>query len=77
VYLEGALQILKNRKNIDFHLLVQLGKISWEDIDKVALLGNLDDTKIPFFMQDLEAYHKYLDRICEANDLTDDILEDV
>lgn len=77
VYLEGALQLLKNRKHIDFHLLVQLGKISWEDIEKVELFGNLENTKVPFFMQDLGAYHKYLDRICEANDLTDDVLEDV
>lgn len=54
-----------------------MGKISWEDIEKVELIANLQDTKIPFFMQDLEVYHKYLDRICELNDLTDDILEDV
>lgn len=77
VYLEGALQLLKNRKHIDFHLLVQLGKISWEDIDKVELLGNLDETKVPFFMQDLAVYHKHLDRICEANGLTDDVLGEV
>lgn len=77
VYLEGALQLLKNRKRIDFHLLVQLGKISWEDIDKVELLGNLDESKVPFFMEDLTVYHKHLDRICEANGLTDDVLREV
>ena len=77
VYLEGALQILKNRRHIDFHLLVQLGKISWEDIDKLQLLGNLDDTKVPFFMQDLAAYHSCLDKICESNGLTQEVLESV
>ncbi|XP_052251711.1 putative tyrosine carboxypeptidase MATCAP2 isoform X2 [Dreissena polymorpha] len=77
VYLEGALQILKNRRQIDFHLLVQLGKISWEDIDKLQLLGNLDDTKVPFFMQDLAAYHSCLDKICESNGLTQEVLESV
>ncbi|KAL4233961.1 hypothetical protein ACF0H5_005616 [Mactra antiquata] len=77
VYLEGALQLLKNRKNIDFHLLVQCGKVSWEDVDSIALLANVKDTKVPFFMQDLTAYHKYLDKIVESNDLNDLIMDDV
>ncbi|WAR12875.1 K0895-like protein [Mya arenaria] len=77
VYLEGALQILKNRKMIDFHLLVQMGKIDWEDIRKVDLLANLDETKVPCFMQDLPAYHKYLDKICESNGLTEEVLDSV
>ena len=77
VYLEGVLQLLKHRKQIDFHLLTQLGKVSWEDMDKIGLLANLSETKVPFFMEDLAVYHKHLDRICEANGLTDELFRGV
>ena len=56
---------------------MRLGKISYLDIDKLKLLGDLENTRIPFFMEDLTAYHKYLDRICEANGLSDEVLEEV
>lgn len=68
---------MKHRRHIDFHLLVQLGKIDWRDIDQLELIANLDATKVPFFMQDLAAYHKCLDKICESNGLTDEVLDTV
>ena len=77
VYLDGALQLLKHRKSIDFHLLIRLGKIDWQDIEKLAPMADLENTRIPFFMKDLQFYHECLDKIVEANALTDDVLEDV
>ena len=52
VYLEGALQLLKNRRQIDFHFLMQLGKIAFEDVDRLLLLADCENTRIPSFMQD-------------------------
>ncbi|KAL5022432.1 hypothetical protein ScPMuIL_001587 [Solemya velum] len=77
VYLDGALQILKYRNVIDFSLLVRLGKISFQDIDKAIGYANLENTKIPFFMEDMEQYHRHLDRIAETNGLTRDVLADL
>ncbi|KAL3859923.1 hypothetical protein ACJMK2_010106 [Sinanodonta woodiana] len=77
VYLEGALQILKHRKILDFHLLVRLGKIAFEDINMLKDYTDVKNTRIPFFMEDLNTYHKLLDRIAEANALTDDVLREV
>lgn len=77
VYLEGALQLLKHRKTIDFHMLIRLGKIAWEDIGKLESIADLENTRIPFFMEDLKHYHSCLDKIAEANCLTAEVLEDV
>lgn len=77
VYLEGALQLLKNRKTIDFQMLVRLGKIAWEDIEKLEAIADLENTRIPFFMEDIKHYHSCLDKIVEANGLTDEVFEEV
>lgn len=74
VYLDGALQLLKHRRHIDFQLLIRLGKIAWQDIDILRPYAELQDTQVPFFMEDMTAYRKHLDRIAEANGLTDEIL---
>ncbi|XP_076110008.1 putative tyrosine carboxypeptidase MATCAP2 [Mytilus galloprovincialis] len=74
VYLDGALQILKNRRHLDFHSLLRYGKISYRDIDIISDIAELEYTRIPSFMEDLHAYRGHLDRICDANGLTDDIL---
>lgn len=77
VYLEGALQLLKHRKTIDFQLLMELGKIAWEDIGRLEPFAELENTRIPFFMKDIQHYHNCLDKIVEVNGLTDEVLEDV
>lgn len=74
MYLDGALQILKNRRHLDFHSLLRYGKISYRDIDIISDIAELEYTRIPSFMEDLHAYRGHLDRICDANGLTDDIL---
>ncbi|XP_043937374.1 uncharacterized protein KIAA0895-like homolog [Protopterus annectens] len=74
VYLEGVLQILRHRKDLDFKLLVRLGKVSYEDVDKLRLLATLDRTRIPHFMMDQERYVEQLDHIVAVNGLNDDEL---
>ncbi|XP_005107828.1 uncharacterized protein KIAA0895 [Aplysia californica] len=76
VYLDGALQLLKRRRVLDFHLLVRLGKISYEDVDRecVTEIAQLENTRIPWFMNDLTIYRRQLDHIAYTNGLTDDVL---
>jgi hypothetical protein len=68
VYLEGAVQILKERNNIDFHGLF-CGKISLEDLKKpgIAKLLNKQNLVLPRYMQDMERYREALDRIALIN----------
>lgn len=77
VYLDGVLQILKIRRHLDFHSLVRFGKISYQDIDIIRDIAEVEYTRIPSFMEDLYQYRGHLDRIAEANGLTDDILAKV
>ncbi|RUS78150.1 hypothetical protein EGW08_014079 [Elysia chlorotica] len=79
VYLEGLLQLLKRRRVLDFHLLVRLGKVSFEDVDRecVTEIAQLTNTRIPWFMEDLTLYHRQLDHIAYTNGLTNDILSTV
>lgn len=51
-----------------------MGKIAWQDIDVLRPYVELQDTQIPFFMEDMTSYRKHLDRIAEANGLTDEML---
>lgn len=57
VYLEGAVQILQDRKNLDFHGLC-CGKISLEDLRKPHIAKKLkkENITIPPFMLDMERY---------------------
>lgn len=77
VYLEGALQLLKHRRTTDFHKLVQLGKISYLDLERLRFLGNYKNTRIPSFMEDLSHYLNSLQDILYKNGLSDDDLVDV
>ncbi|XP_076449561.1 microtubule-associated tyrosine carboxypeptidase 1-like [Babylonia areolata] len=77
VYLDGALQLLKRRRCLDFHLLVRMGKVAHGDIDRLMDHFQLDGTRIPSFMEDLSAYRRQLNHIAECNGLTDSVLADV
>jgi hypothetical protein len=77
VYLDGALQLLKRRRTLDFHLLVRLGKVAHGDIDRLLDHATLEDTRIPSFMNDLSEYRKQLNHIAETNGLMDSLLREV
>ena len=40
-------------------------------------IAEVEETRIPSFMQDVYQYRGHLDRIADANGLTDDILSKV
>uniref|UniRef100_A0A8B9UKY0 KIAA0895 n=1 Tax=Anas zonorhyncha TaxID=75864 RepID=A0A8B9UKY0_9AVES len=52
VYLDGILRILRYRESIDFHLLTALGKISYEDVDRLKGLAVIENMRVPHFLQD-------------------------
>lgn len=74
--MEGALQLLKRRKSLDFQLLFRLGKVSFEDVGRRDVIdkAQLKQTRIPWFMEDMTLYRKQLDRIAYTNGLTDSVL---
>ncbi|XP_022092079.1 uncharacterized protein KIAA0895-like isoform X2 [Acanthaster planci] len=73
VYLEGALRVLRYRRDIDFHSLYKLGKVALEDVDHLKAMVNLGsgDLKIPTFMTDIDEYRKRLDCVVSKNGLDD------
>ncbi|KAJ8248838.1 hypothetical protein GJAV_G00228280 [Gymnothorax javanicus] len=71
VYLDGILRILRHRRNIDFKMLASLGKVSYEDVERLRPLAVLQKTRIPHFMQDQERYLQHLDHIVAVNELDD------
>ncbi|XP_059926917.1 microtubule-associated tyrosine carboxypeptidase [Gadus macrocephalus] len=75
VYLDGILRILRHRRTIDFKMLTSLGKVSFEDVDRLRPLAVLRRTRIPHFMQDPERYLQHLDNIVAANELDDEELQ--
>ncbi|XP_041377124.1 uncharacterized protein KIAA0895-like [Gigantopelta aegis] len=77
VYLDGALQILKRRHEIDFGLLIRMGKIAYEDVDLLVKLAELEETRVPHFMNNMPVYLTNINRIAESNGLTDEILSEV
>lgn len=77
VYLDGILRILRHRRNIDFKLLTSLGKVSYEDVDRLRHLAVLRKTRIPHFMQDEVRYLQHLDYIVEVNELDDAELQNL
>ncbi|KAH9507777.1 hypothetical protein Btru_053696 [Bulinus truncatus] len=79
VYLEGALQLLKRRKHLDFQMLIRLGKVSFQDLNRKSVTdaAHLVKTRIPKFMEDLESYHRQLDNVARTNGLTEDILRQI
>ncbi|KAM8967447.1 putative tyrosine carboxypeptidase MATCAP2 [Pelodytes ibericus] len=74
VYLDGVLQILRHRHTIDFHMLMSMGKVSYEDIDHFKHLAVLDNARIPHFLQDRNRYIDCLENIMQVNGLTDEAL---
>nr|XP_020038521.1 uncharacterized protein KIAA0895 homolog isoform X3 [Castor canadensis] len=77
VYLDGILQILRYRESIDFHLLTALGKVSYEDVDRLKGLAVTENMRVPHFLQDHGRYMEHLEKIMEVNELTDTELKDL
>ncbi|KAK3533312.1 hypothetical protein QTP70_016022 [Hemibagrus guttatus] len=77
VYLDGILRILRHRRNIDFKMLASLGKVSYEDVERLRHLAVLRRTRIPHFMQDQERYLQQLDHIVVTNELNDAELQEL
>ncbi|XP_037693009.1 uncharacterized protein KIAA0895 homolog isoform X1 [Choloepus didactylus] len=77
VYLDGILQILRYRDTIDFHLLTALGKVSYEDVDRLKGLAVTENMRVPHFLQDHSRYREHLEKIMEVNELTDRELQDL
>lgn len=75
VYLDGILRILRHRRTIDFQLLTALGKVSFEDVERLRSLAVLSRTRIPHFMTDTEKYLAQLDHILSTNELSDEELQ--
>uniref|UniRef100_A0A3Q1EDA8 Microtubule associated tyrosine carboxypeptidase 1 n=1 Tax=Acanthochromis polyacanthus TaxID=80966 RepID=A0A3Q1EDA8_9TELE len=74
VYLDGILRILRHRRNIDFKMLTSLGKVSFEDVERLRHLAVLPRTRIPHFMRDQQCYLQHLDHIVAVNELDDSTL---
>ncbi|KFO92227.1 Uncharacterized protein KIAA0895, partial [Buceros rhinoceros silvestris] len=77
VYLDGILRILRYRESIDFHLLTALGKISYEDVDRLKGFAVIENMRVPHFLQDHARYMEHLEKIMEVNELTDEELQDL
>uniref|UniRef100_A0A674J8C6 KIAA0895 n=1 Tax=Terrapene triunguis TaxID=2587831 RepID=A0A674J8C6_9SAUR len=77
VYLDGILQILRYRESIDFHLLMALGKVSYEEVDRLKEFAVIKNMRVPHFLQDHVRYMEHLEKIMEVNELTDQELQDL
>ncbi|XP_026156879.1 uncharacterized protein KIAA0895 isoform X2 [Mastacembelus armatus] len=77
VYLDGILKILRYRAKINFPLLMALGKVSFEDVDRLKSMGHMENVRIPYFMQDQERYAEQLTKIMSVNQLTDEELKTI
>uniref|UniRef100_A0A4W4DR40 KIAA0895 like n=1 Tax=Electrophorus electricus TaxID=8005 RepID=A0A4W4DR40_ELEEL len=77
VYLDGILRILRHRTNIDFKMLTSLGKVSYEDVERLRHHAILRGTRIPHFMRDEERYRQQLDHIVTVNELSDAELQEL
>ncbi|XP_030645261.1 uncharacterized protein KIAA0895 isoform X2 [Chanos chanos] len=74
VYLDGILKILRHRDKIDFQLLTALGKVSYEDVERLRGMAMMENVRIPHFLQDRTRYAEQLNKIMEVNQLTDEEL---
>ena len=77
VYLKGLLKILKYRHIIDFNLLFRLGKVCFKDIDRLKNFADLENTRLPSFVENIDKYVECLDNILRKNGLTDRDLENM
>ncbi|XP_077419245.1 microtubule-associated tyrosine carboxypeptidase 1 [Vanacampus margaritifer] len=75
VYLDGILRLLRHRRNIDFKMLTSLGKVSYEDVEKLRHLAVMDAVRIPHFMRDQDRYLQHLDHIVAVNKVDDSKLQ--
>ncbi|XP_061598067.1 putative tyrosine carboxypeptidase MATCAP2 [Cololabis saira] len=77
VYLNGILKILRYRDKINFPLLMALGKVSFEDVDRLKPMAKMDNIRIPHYMQDQQKYAEQLTNIMAVNQLTDEELKTI
>ncbi|KAF6086077.1 KIAA0895 [Phyllostomus discolor] len=77
VYLDGILRILRHRQTINFPLLTALGKVSYEDVDRLKELAVTENMRVPHFLQDQGRYREHLEKIMEVNELTDQELREL
>ncbi|XP_044192326.1 uncharacterized protein KIAA0895 isoform X1 [Thunnus albacares] len=77
VYLDGILKILRHRDKINFPLLMTLGKVSFEDVDRLKTVAQMENVRIPHFMQDQAKYAEQLTKIMAVNELTDEELRTI
>nr|XP_056713522.1 putative tyrosine carboxypeptidase MATCAP2 isoform X1 [Euleptes europaea] len=75
VYLDGILRILRYRQSIDFYLLTALGKVSYEDVERLKEFAVLENMRVPHFLQDHIRYMEHLEKIMEVNELSDKELQ--
>ncbi|XP_048367566.1 uncharacterized protein KIAA0895 homolog [Sphaerodactylus townsendi] len=75
VYLDGILRILRYRQSIDFYLLTALGKVSYEDVERLREFAVLENMRVPHFLQDHIRYMEHLEKIMEVNELSDKELQ--
>lgn len=68
VYLEGVVQILRERKSIDF-VSLYCGKLSLEDMKKPIIEKKIkkEGILLPTFMSNMDEYMKALDVIAKTN----------
>ena len=69
VYLEGAIQILRERTNIDF-LGLYCGKLSLEDLKRPMIEKRIKKDGgliLPTFMSNMDEYYKSLEVIAKTN----------
>ena len=73
VYLNGALQVLRFRFEIDFHALVKLGRVAFQDVERLRHEAVLAEgvVSVPSFMADKDKYLEKLSEIRLKNKLTD------
>lgn len=72
VYLEGAIQILRERQAIDF-IALYCGKLSLDDLKRPMIEKRLKKEGgliFPTFMQTMEEYNKSLEIIAKTNFIT-------
>ncbi|XP_003969222.1 uncharacterized protein KIAA0895 isoform X1 [Takifugu rubripes] len=77
VYLDGILKILRYRDKINFPVLMALGKVSYEDVERLKPLAHMENVRIPHFMQDQARYFQQLAKIMAVNQLTDEELRSI
>jgi len=65
-YLIGAVEILQNRRSIDFEGLM-CGRLGFDELDRVKRVTRKFGVRMPDFMKDLRAYRRNLDEIAKVN----------